>query len=156
MDWCRAANVEPMMAVNLGTRGADAARNLIEYCNHPGGTHWSDLRKAHGWPQPHGVKFWCLGNEMDGPWQMEHKTATEYGRIAAETAKMMRWVDPTIVLAACGSTSRTMPTFCTPISTITLMTLPHFSLPPTCWIASSRRWLRSPMPSRRAAARQNG
>jgi alpha-L-arabinofuranosidase len=111
MDWCRAANVEPMMAVNLGTRGADAARNLIEYCNHPGGTHWSDLRKAHGWAQPHDVKFWCLGNEMDGPWQMEHKTATEYGRIAAETAKMMRWVDPTIVLAACGSTSRTMPTF---------------------------------------------
>jgi len=111
MDWCRAANVEPMMAVNLGTRGADAARNLVEYCNHPGGTHWSDLRKAHGWPQPHGVKFWCLGNEMDGPWQMEHKTATEYGRIAAETAKMMRWVDPTLILAACGSTSRTMPTF---------------------------------------------
>ena len=111
MDWCRAANVEPMMAVNLGTRGADAARNLVEYCNHPGGTHWSDLRKAHGWPQPHGVKFWCLGNEMDGPWQMEHKTATEYGRVAAETAKMMRWIDPSLVLAACGSTSRTMPTF---------------------------------------------
>jgi len=111
MDWCRAANVEPMMAVNLGTRGADAARNLVEYCNHPGGTRWSDLRKAHGWPQPHAVKFWCLGNEMDGPWQMEHKTATEYGRIAAETAKMMRWVDPTLILAACGSTSRTMPTF---------------------------------------------
>jgi alpha-L-arabinofuranosidase len=111
MDWCRAANVEPMMAVNLGTRGADAARNLVEYCNHPGGTHWSDLRKAHGWPEPHGVKFWCLGNEMDGPWQMEHKTATEYGRVAAETAKMMRWIDPTVVLAACGSTSRTMPTF---------------------------------------------
>jgi alpha-N-arabinofuranosidase len=111
MDWCRAANVEPMMAVNLGTRGAEAARNLVEYCNHPGGTYWSDLRKAHGWPQPHGVKFWCLGNEMDGPWQMEHKTATEYGRVAAETAKMMRWIDPTLILAACGSTSRTMPTF---------------------------------------------
>ena len=111
MDWCKAARVAPMMAVNLGTRGADAARNLLEYCNHPSGTYWSDLRKTHGWPEPHGVKFWCLGNEMDGPWQMEHKTATEYGRVAAETAKMMRWIDPSVVLAACGSTSRTMPTF---------------------------------------------
>jgi alpha-N-arabinofuranosidase len=111
IDWCKAANVAPMMAVNLGTRGADAARNLLEYCNYPGSTYWSDLRKAHGWPEPHGVKFWCLGNEMDGPWQMEHKTATEYGRVAAETAKMMRWTDPTVTLAVCGSTSRTMPTF---------------------------------------------
>src|SRR5215468_12499859 len=100
-----------MMAVNLGTRGGDAARNLVEYCNHPGGTYWSDLRKSHGWPQPHNVKFWCLGNEMDGPWQMQHKTATEYGRIAAEAAKMMRWVDPTLTLAACGSTARNMPTY---------------------------------------------
>ncbi len=75
MDWCQAADVEPMFAVNLGTRGADAARNLIEYCNHPGGTYWSDLRIEHGWEQPHDIKFWCLGNEMDGPWQMEYKTA---------------------------------------------------------------------------------
>ena len=111
MDWCRAAGIEPMLAVNLGTRNADAARNLLEYCNHPGGTAWSDLRRAHGWEQPHGVKFWCLGNEMDGPWQMERKTADEYGRIAAETAKLMRWIDPSIQLAACGSTSRTMPTY---------------------------------------------
>ena len=72
-----------MLAVNLGTRGGDAARNLVEYCNHPGGTTLSDLRRAHGREQPHGVKFWCLGNEMDGPWQMEAKTAQEYGRIAA-------------------------------------------------------------------------
>jgi alpha-L-arabinofuranosidase len=111
MDWCRAANVEPMLAVNLGTRGGDAARNLVEYCNHPAGSSYADLRRAHGYPNPHGVKFWCLGNEMDGPWQMEHKTATEYGRVAAEAAKMMRWVDPSLILAACGSTSRNMPTF---------------------------------------------
>jgi len=111
VDWCRAANIEPMLAVNLGTRGADAARNLLEYCNHPGGTAWSDLRRQHGWDKPHGVKFWCLGNEMDGLWQMERKTAEEYGRIAVETAKMMKWVDPTIELAACGSTARTMPTY---------------------------------------------
>ena len=71
IDWCRAADIEPMLAVNLGTRGGDAARNMVEYCNHPGGTALSDLRRTHGWDKPHDVKFWCLGNEMDGPWQME-------------------------------------------------------------------------------------
>ncbi|HYZ63314.1 MAG TPA: alpha-N-arabinofuranosidase [Acetobacteraceae bacterium] len=111
MDWCRAAEIEPMMAVNLGTRGPDAARRLLEYCNHPCGTALSDLRREHGWEQPHDVKFWCLGNEMDGPWQMENKTAWQYGRSAAEAAKMMRWVDPSIVLAACGSSARNMPTY---------------------------------------------
>jgi len=111
IDWCRLANIEPMLAVNLGTRDGNAARNLLEYCNHPGGTTLSDLRKQHGWKQPHGVKFWCLGNEMDGPWQMQAKTAEEYGRIAVEAAKMMKWIDPGIELAACGSSGRTMPTF---------------------------------------------
>jgi alpha-N-arabinofuranosidase len=100
-----------MLAVNLGTRGGDAARNLVEYCNHPGGTSWSDLRREHGWEKPHDIKFWCLGNEMDGPWQMEYKTATQYGLVAKEAAKMMRWIDPTIELAACGSSGRNMPTF---------------------------------------------
>jgi alpha-N-arabinofuranosidase len=100
-----------MLAVNLGTRGGDAARNLVEYCNHPGGSAWSDLRRAHGWEKPHNVKLWCLGNEMDGPWQMEHKSAAAYGAVAREAAKMMRWVDPTIELAACGSSGRNMPTF---------------------------------------------
>ncbi|MGB9369553.1 MAG: alpha-N-arabinofuranosidase [Xanthobacteraceae bacterium] len=111
IDWCRAADIEPMLAVNLGTRGGDAARNLVEYCNHPGGTAWSDLRRKHGWDKPHDIKFWCLGNEMDGWWQMETKTATEYGRIATEAAKMMRWTDSSIELAACGSSGRTMATF---------------------------------------------
>jgi alpha-L-arabinofuranosidase len=99
------------MAVNLGTRGGDAARNLVEYCNHPGGSVWSDLRRAHGWEKPHNVRFWCLGNEMDGPWQMEHKSAEAYAAVAREAAKMMRWVDPTIELAACGSSGRNMPSF---------------------------------------------
>jgi alpha-N-arabinofuranosidase len=111
IDWCRLAGIEPMLAVNLGTRGGDAARNYVEYCNHAGGTILSDLRRSHGWEKPHGVKFWCLGNEMDGPWQMEMKTAQEYGRIATEAAKMMKWTDPTIELAACGSSGRNMPTF---------------------------------------------
>ncbi len=106
VDWCKAANIEPMLAVNLGTRGGDAARNLVEYCNHPGGTYYSDLRKTHGWPKPHDIKFWCLGNEMDGPWQMETKTARQYGAVAREAAKMMRWIDPSVELAACGSSGR--------------------------------------------------
>ena len=111
IDWCRLARIEPMLAVNLGTRDGDAARRYLEYCNHPGGTALSDLRKAHGWPLPHAVKLWCLGNEMDGPWQMRAKTAEEYGRIATETAKMMKWIDPSIELAAAGSSGRNMPTF---------------------------------------------
>lgn len=111
VDWCRLADIEPMMVVNLGTRGPDEARRLVEYCNHPSGTELSDRRRAHGWEEPHAVKFWCLGNEVDGPWQMGSKTATEYGRVAAEAAKLMRLTDPTIELAAVGSSGRNMPTF---------------------------------------------
>lgn len=109
--WCKQANSAPLMAVNLGTRGPHEAGRLVEYCNHPGGTQWSDLRIANGAPQPHAIRTWCLGNEMDGPWQIGAKTAEEYGRIAVETAKVMKWVDPTIELVACGSSSRSMPTF---------------------------------------------
>ncbi|GAB7193625.1 alpha-N-arabinofuranosidase [Kineococcus sp. NUM-3379] len=110
-QWARAAGTEPMMAVNLGTRGLQDACNLLEYANHPGGTKYSDLRIAHGTPDPLGIKLWCLGNEMDGPWQVGHKTAHEYGRIAAETGRAMRLVDPDIELVACGSSSRAMSTF---------------------------------------------
>jgi len=111
IDWSRTVHSEVMMAVNLGTRGIDAARNLVEYCNHPGGSYWSDWRKSHGYAEPHRVKTWCLGNEMDGPWQIGHKTAEEYGRLAVETAKAMRLIDPTIELVACGSSYSGMPTF---------------------------------------------
>jgi alpha-N-arabinofuranosidase len=111
MDWCRTAGVEPMLAVNMGTRGPDEARHLVEYCNHPGGTYYSDLRRSHGYEKPHDIKFWCIGNEMDGPWQICRKTADEYGRIAQETGKVMRWVDDSIELAACGSSQRAMPTY---------------------------------------------
>jgi alpha-N-arabinofuranosidase len=110
-DWANKIGAEVMMAVNLGTRGPDEARSLVEYCNHPKGTYWSDLRRSHGYEQPHRFKTWCLGNEMDGPWQIGHKTADEYGRTALETAKVMKWVDPTIELVVCGSSNRSMPTF---------------------------------------------
>jgi len=109
--WAKKVNAEVMMAVNLGTRGSDAARNLVEYCNFPGGTYYSDLRKSHGVNEPHNIKLWCLGNEMDGPWQICHRTAEEYGRAAVEAAKVMKWTDPSIELAACGSSFAGMPTF---------------------------------------------
>jgi alpha-N-arabinofuranosidase len=111
IDWCRELDIEPMYGVNLGTRGPDEARHFVEYCNHPGGTALSDLRHEHGYEKPHDIKFWCLGNEMDGPWQIGRKTADEYGRTALETAKLMRAVDPTIQLAACGSSTHEMATY---------------------------------------------
>lgn len=110
-QWAKKANTEIMYAVNLGTRGPDAARNMVEYANHRGGSAWSDLRIRNGAKEPLGIKLWCLGNEMDGPWQMGHKTAYEYGRTACEAAKLMKWVDPSIELVACGSSSSDMPTF---------------------------------------------
>ena len=110
-DWARKADTEVMYAVNLGTRGPDEARNVVEYCNHKGGSYWSDLRIKNGAKNPFGIKLWCLGNEMDGPWQMGQKTAYEYGRTANEAAKVMKWVDPSIELVACGSCAHDMPTF---------------------------------------------
>jgi alpha-N-arabinofuranosidase len=109
--WAAKADVETMLAVNLGTRGMQEAIDLLEYCNHPAGTHLSDLRVGNGAKEPHGIRMWCLGNEMDGPWQLGHKTAAEYGRLAAETARALRQYDDSLELVACGSSYRSMPTF---------------------------------------------
>ena len=111
MKWCKKAGTLPMMAVNLGTRGPAEAQALVEYCNHPKGTAWSDMRRANGADEPHAVKLWCLGNEMDGSWQTGAKTAQEYGRVAAEAAKMMKWTDDSIELIVCGSSGIGIPTF---------------------------------------------
>ena len=111
LGWSERAGVVPMMAVNLGTRGIQAAADLVEYCNHPAGTHWSELRRRYGRTDPYRVPLWCLGNEMDGPWQTGHMSATEYGRLASEAGKAMKAVDPTIELVACGSSAHSMPTF---------------------------------------------
>ena len=110
-DWCEKAGTSPMYSINLGTRGPEQARDIVEYANHPSGSRFSDMRIANGRKEPFGIHLWCLGNEMDGPWQMGHKTAREYGRTANESAKMMKWVDPSIELVACGSSSSEMPTF---------------------------------------------
>ena len=102
-DWAKKAGSEVMYAVNLGTRGAESARDIVEYANHRSGSKFSDMRIKNGRKEPFDIKLWCLGNEMDGDWQMGHKTAFEYGRAANEAAKMMKWVDPSIELVACGS-----------------------------------------------------
>lgn len=109
--WAADADLELMYAVNLGTRGVQDAADVLEYANHPGGTALSERRRAHGADEPFGIRLWCLGNEMDGPWQIGHKTADEYGRLAAETARLMTFIDPTIELVAAGSSNAEMPTF---------------------------------------------
>ena len=110
-DWAKKADTDVMMAINLGTRGVAEAMELLEYCNLDKDTHYAQLRKEHGYEKPHGIKLWCLGNEMDGPWQIGHKTAEEYGRLANETAKVMKGIDPSIELVACGSSNSGMSTF---------------------------------------------
>ncbi|GGE11937.1 alpha-N-arabinofuranosidase [Aureimonas endophytica] len=110
-DWCASVGAEMMMAVNLGSRGLEAARDLLEYANHPGGSAWSDRRRANGREAPFDIRLWCLGNEMDGTWQIGHKTADEYGRLAYETAKAMRAFDKRLELVVCGSSSSHMATY---------------------------------------------
>ena len=110
-SWAKKANSQMMMAVNLGTGTPREAGDLVEYCNFPGGTTLSEKRRANGFDKPFGIRTWCLGNEMDGPWQIGHKTAEEYGRAACEAAKIMKLVDPGIEVIACGSSNSGMDTF---------------------------------------------
>ena len=110
-EWAKRANAEVMMAVNLGTKGMEEARNCVEYCNSSLNTVYANKRRENGFEKPFGIKTWCLGNEMDGFWQIGHKTAEEYGRLATETAKIMKMVDPTIELVLCGSSNLYMSTF---------------------------------------------
>ncbi|NLG04568.1 MAG: alpha-N-arabinofuranosidase [Clostridia bacterium] len=110
-EWAKRVDTEVMMAVNLGTRGPEDARNLVEYCNCETDTYYANMRRKNGFDKPFGIKTWCLGNEMDGPWQIGAKTPAEYGRIACESAKLMKWTDPDIELVACGSSGPLMSTF---------------------------------------------
>jgi len=111
IEWCRLVNTEPLLGFNLGTGTPEMAAAYVEYCNVNKGTKWSDLRRAHGYEQPHNVKYWCMGNEMDGPWQMGHSTAREYGRRARDSARQIRVIDPTLKLIACGSSNTILPTY---------------------------------------------
>src|SRR5437588_12992627 len=109
--WCRLVGAAPLMGLNLGTGTPEQAAALVEYCNVEKGTRWSDLRREHGIAEPHRVQHWCLGNEMDGPWQIGHMSATEYGLKAADAARQMRYVDHGVQLVACGSSGPFMPTY---------------------------------------------
>ncbi len=111
IHFCREIDTEPMLGVNMGTGTIQDAANLVEYCNAPTGSKYADMRAANGNESPFGVKYWCLGNEMDGPWQIGHLNAGEYGKKAREAAKLMRWHDDTIELVLCGSSGPQMPTY---------------------------------------------
>ena len=111
MDWCKLVNTEPLLGFNLGTGTPEQAVAYVEYCNVDKGTKWSELRRSHGYEQPHNVRYWCMGNEMDGPWQMGHMPAREYGRIARDSAQQIRVIDEKLQLIACGSSNTNMPTY---------------------------------------------
>ena len=111
IEWARMVGTEPLFGLNFGTGTAEDAAALVEYCNVPKGTKWSDLRRSYGHEQPYNVKYWCVGNEMDGPWQIGHMDARDYGMKAADAARQMRAVDPTVKLIACGSSGPFMPTY---------------------------------------------
>ena len=108
---CRKLGWEPMLAANLGTGTPEEARDWVEYCNAPAGTRIADLRAANGSEPPHGVELWCLGNEMDGPWQLGHVPAADYAVRAQQAAKMMKDCDRSVRLVACGSSGPQMPTY---------------------------------------------
>jgi alpha-N-arabinofuranosidase len=111
LAWSKLAGSQPLLGLNLGTGTPESAAALVEYCNIDKGTRWSDLRRKHGVADPWNVKTWCLGNEMDGPWQIGHMSATEYGEKATDAARQMHYVDPTLKLIACGSSNTNMPTY---------------------------------------------
>ncbi len=109
IEWCAMVGTEPLLGMNFGTGSVETALAYVEYCNLDRGTRWSDLRRAHGYERPHNVRYWCLGNEMDGPWQIGQLQAREYGRKARDAAKQMRTIDPDLQLIACGSSGTFMP-----------------------------------------------
>ncbi len=111
MAWCKAVGTEPLMGMNIGTGTPEMCAALVEYCNQEKGTKWSELRRSHGVEKPHHVRYWCIGNEMDGPWQIGHMTSREYGRKARDAANQMRMVDRSLQLIACGSSNTVMPTY---------------------------------------------
>jgi alpha-N-arabinofuranosidase len=111
IEWCTRVGTEPLLAFNLGTGTPETAVAYVEYCNVDKGTKWSELRRSHGYDAPHNVRAWCLGNEMDGPWQMGHMPARDYGRKARDAARQIRVLDRSLQLIACGSSNPNMPTY---------------------------------------------
>ena len=111
MSWAKKADAEVMMAINLGTRGPSEARDIVEYCNLNTNTYYADLRRKNGAKDPFNVKLWCLGNEMDGPWQVGHMSPEEYAGAVDKVAHAMKLAESGLELVACGSSGAYMPTF---------------------------------------------
>jgi len=111
LEWCGMVGTEPLLGMNFGTGTVEMAVAYVEYCNLARGSRWSELRRSHGYDRPHNVRYWCLGNEMDGPWQIGQLQAREYGRKARDAARQMRVIDPDLRLIACGSSGTFMPTY---------------------------------------------
>src|SRR3954469_19817356 len=105
LDYVARIGAEPYICTNLGTGTWDEAQQWVEYVNFDGDTATTRLRKTNGREKPWKVTYWGLGNEMDGPWQMGHRTAEDYGKFALEAAKLMRWTDPNIKLIVAGSSN---------------------------------------------------
>jgi alpha-N-arabinofuranosidase len=100
IEFCRQLKTEPYLVVNCGDGDMREARDWVEYCNGTRNTALVKLRREHGYPKPHGVKYWGIGNEVDGHWQIGYKTPEEYARAFTEFGKVMKWVDPNIKLVA--------------------------------------------------------
>jgi alpha-N-arabinofuranosidase len=111
MSLCRTLQWAPMLSVNLGTGTPEEARNWVEYCNGAPGTKYADMRVANGRRDPQDVKLWCLGNEMDGFWQLGHVPADQYALRAQQAGKLMKGIDPSIELIVCGSCGPLLPTY---------------------------------------------
>lgn len=103
IEYCRAIGAEPYICVNMGTGTIDEAQNWVEYCNGTGNTFWANRRRENGHDEPYNVKYWGLGNEMYGSWQIgATEDPHDYVKRAKEFAKVMLWIDPTIELVSCG------------------------------------------------------
>jgi alpha-N-arabinofuranosidase len=111
LSLCGKMGWTPMLTVNLGTGTPEEARDWVEYCNCPAGTREADRRAAGGRAEPYGVKLWCLGNEMDGPWQLGHVPADQYAIRAQQAAKMMKDCDRGIETVVCGSCTTGLPSY---------------------------------------------
>lgn len=111
VDWAKKSGTQVLAAVNMGTGTPQDAGDMVEYCNYPSGTYWSDLRIANGHKEPYNIKYWCVGNEMDGPWQICHLDAVDYGKKSLETMKIMKWTDDSIKTVVCGSATTDIPSY---------------------------------------------
>jgi alpha-N-arabinofuranosidase len=110
IDYVKNLNAETLMTFNMGTRGVEAAIDLVEYCNYPGGTYLSDLRRSHGYEEPHNIKYWCIGNETDGEWQIAQARPDDYAWLCKQTGKAIKRMCPQYQVIAAGSSHRHMET----------------------------------------------